>query len=209
MIKNKVAYKTLIITFAVIGCLTLFVLSPGCAPTLTLQEKREDIQFLADWADNYSPFVEANEQIKGCPSYRDLLPKYLEYAEQAKNNREFLYIVQGYFFLVFNSGHADMYPEQGSGLSPKTGKPVKPLFPEAPRYLLSMVCPVRNISSLLKTISGFVTFRRKRGLQKYYSRLKNLRILKVGKWNSSILTAKYKKRLYLVAKGRLAGRVVS
>jgi hypothetical protein len=106
MKKNKVVYNTLTITFAVISCLTLFVLSPGCAPNLTVQEKREDIQFLADWAEHYSPFVEVNERIKGCPSYRDLLPKYLEYAEQAETNTEFLYVVQGYFNLICNSGHA-------------------------------------------------------------------------------------------------------
>ncbi|MHC4890390.1 MAG: S41 family peptidase [Planctomycetota bacterium] len=90
---------------------SLSLLIDGCAPTLTIQEKKEDIQFLADWADHYSPFVEAQEQFKGCPSYRDLLGKYLEYAEQAESNEEFLYIVQGYFHLICNSGHAHMYSD--------------------------------------------------------------------------------------------------
>ena len=113
MKEDDIACNTLGITSTVISCLTLFVLSSGCAPNLTVQEKREDIQFLADWAEHYSPFVEANEQIKGCPSYRDLLPKYLEYAEQARNNRQFLHVVLGYFHLICNSGHA--YMDTGTG----------------------------------------------------------------------------------------------
>jgi len=104
--KSKVTSNTLKISCAVIICLALLILSTGCAPNLTAQERREDIQFLADWAEKYSPFVEANERIKGCPSFRDLLPKYLEYAEQAETNTEFLYVVQGYFHLICNSGHA-------------------------------------------------------------------------------------------------------
>jgi len=62
MKKNKVACSTFGISFAVISCLTLVVLLPGCAPNLTKQERREDIQFLADWADHYNPFVELNEK---------------------------------------------------------------------------------------------------------------------------------------------------
>ncbi len=45
----------------------------GCVPILTTQARKADIQFLADGADKYNPFVEVRERIKGCPSYRELL----------------------------------------------------------------------------------------------------------------------------------------
>jgi hypothetical protein len=91
---------------SIILIVTLGLLICGCAPSLTEQERREDIQFLADWAERYSPFVEANEKVKGCPSYRKLLPQYIEYAEQATTNQEFLYVVMGYYYLICDTGHA-------------------------------------------------------------------------------------------------------
>ena len=94
-----------ILVVVVVSCF----IAKGCAPNLSKKERREDIQFLADWAENYSPFTEVNEQLKGCPSFRELLPEYLEYAEQAETNEEFLHVAQGYFYLICNTGHAHMY----------------------------------------------------------------------------------------------------
>ncbi|MGD2095451.1 MAG: S41 family peptidase [Phycisphaerales bacterium] len=79
----------------------------GCSmtPKLTAEERKKDIQYLADWARDYCPFVELNEKYKNTPSYEALLPKYLEYAEQAQNNREFLLVLDGYFKVIGASGH--------------------------------------------------------------------------------------------------------
>ena len=102
---------------SIILIVTLSLLICGCAPSLTKQERREDIQFLADWAERYSPFVEANERIKGCPSYRKLLPKYVEYAEQATTNQEFLYVVMGYYYLICDTGHAYIWKWGNLGMN--------------------------------------------------------------------------------------------
>jgi hypothetical protein len=78
---------------------------------LTPEERREDIQFLAQWAKDYSPFVELNEKYKDCPSYESLKPKYVKLAEQAQNNEEFLRVVYGYFNLIGASGHSYLLSE--------------------------------------------------------------------------------------------------
>jgi hypothetical protein len=85
----------------------------GCSttPHLTAQERREDIQFLADWARDYSPFVKLTEELKGNPSYEAFLPKYLEYAEQAQTNEEFFRVAYGYYDLICSTGHRYMAGE--------------------------------------------------------------------------------------------------
>jgi protein-S-isoprenylcysteine O-methyltransferase Ste14 len=85
----------------------------GCSttPHLTAQERKEDIQFLADWARDYSPFVKLTEELKGNPGYEALLPKYLEYAEQAQTNEEFYKVVRGYYDLICSNGHRYLVPE--------------------------------------------------------------------------------------------------
>jgi len=85
------------------GCLT--------APKLTPEDRKQDIQFLADWARDYSPLVELNEKYKGTPSYEALLPKYVEFAKQAHSNEEFYQVVEGYFRVIGASGHAYMLPD--------------------------------------------------------------------------------------------------
>ncbi|MHC4691208.1 MAG: S41 family peptidase [Planctomycetota bacterium] len=92
----------------------LFVLfTSGCAtvPKLTAEDRKRDIQFLADWARDNSPFVELAEKHKGNPSYEALLPKYLEYAEQAASNEEFYLVVRGYYDLICSVGHRYLVPE--------------------------------------------------------------------------------------------------
>ena len=85
----------------------------GCSttPHLTVQQRREDIQFLADWARDYSPMVKLTEEFKGNPSYEALLPKYLEYAEQAQTNEEFYRVAHGYYDLICSTGHCYMVGE--------------------------------------------------------------------------------------------------
>ena len=103
------------ITQSVIICavLSTYVMA-GCSttPELTPEDRKRDIEYLAQWAKDYSPFVQLNEKYKGCPSYEPLLPKYLAFAEQAKDNEEFLQVACGYFNLIGASGHAYLIPEE-------------------------------------------------------------------------------------------------
>jgi protein-S-isoprenylcysteine O-methyltransferase Ste14 len=91
----------------------LAVITGGCSttPNLTAQERREDIQFLADWARDHSPLVKLTEELEGNPSYEALLPKYLEYAEQAESNKEFYQVARGYYDLICSAGHRYLVPE--------------------------------------------------------------------------------------------------
>jgi hypothetical protein len=97
----------LIIVFAIL--LVLFG-SGGCVstPRLTPEDRKRDIQFLADWSRDYNPFFELNEKYKNTPSYEELLPRYLEFAEQAETHEEFYQVVNGYFRVIGASGH--FYP---------------------------------------------------------------------------------------------------
>lgn len=85
----------------------------GCSttPNLTAEQRKKDIEYLAQWAKDYSPFVELNEKHKGNPSYEALLPKYLEYAEQAQTNEQFCKVVRGYYDLICSTGHHYLVPE--------------------------------------------------------------------------------------------------
>jgi hypothetical protein len=96
------------------GALFLSVLVPiGCAttPKLTPEDRKRDIEYLAQWARDYSPFVKLAEKYKGNPSYEALLPKYLEWAEQAQSNEEFYLVVKGYYDLICSIGHHYLMPE--------------------------------------------------------------------------------------------------
>jgi len=110
--KNHNFWKKRIYQFAIILAVLLAFIMTGCSPHLTPSERRKDIQYIARWAKDYSPFVELNEKVKGCPSYESLKPKYVELAEQAKNNEEFLQAVYGYFSLIGDSGHFYLMPEK-------------------------------------------------------------------------------------------------
>jgi hypothetical protein len=107
---------------AVFGLLLAFFGS-GCGvktPNLSSEDRKRDIQFMADWARDYSPFVELAEKhnrmdiqsyVKGTPSYKTLLPKYLEYAEQAESNEEFYQVVSEYNRLICPAGHGGLISE--------------------------------------------------------------------------------------------------
>ncbi len=85
----------------------------GCAtaPRLTAEDKRKDIEFLARWARDYSPLVGLNEKYKGTPSYEALLPRYIEFAEQAQSDEDLYLVASGYFSIIGASGHAYLVPD--------------------------------------------------------------------------------------------------
>jgi protein-S-isoprenylcysteine O-methyltransferase Ste14/C-terminal processing protease CtpA/Prc len=91
------------IVLALVGCAT--------TPKLTIEDRKRDIEYLARWARDHSPLVELAEKHKGNPSYEALLPKYLEYAEQAQSNEEFYKVIRGYYDLICSNGHRYLIPE--------------------------------------------------------------------------------------------------
>jgi hypothetical protein len=93
--------------FFVIFSLLYICVMAGCvtAPKLTPEDRKQDIQFLADWARDYDPFTELNEKYKNTPSYQALLPRYLKFAENARTDEEFFQVVKGYFNVIGPTGH--------------------------------------------------------------------------------------------------------
>jgi hypothetical protein len=99
-----VLLTVLLIVFGLVGY--------SCAPRLTAGDRRSDIEFLARWAKNYSPFVELNEKCKGLPSYEAIAPRYIQLAEEAESNVQFYHVVYGYFSLIGVSGHGHLLSEE-------------------------------------------------------------------------------------------------
>jgi hypothetical protein len=100
----KKLFCTLFVTLSIL----LVLFGSGCsvtAPKLTPEDRKRDIQFMADWARDYSPFVELAQKHRGTPDYEALLPKYLEYAEHAESNEAFLFAVYEYYKLICPVGH--------------------------------------------------------------------------------------------------------
>jgi hypothetical protein len=101
--------------FFVILCFFGFhiFITAGCVttPKLSPEDRKRDIQFMADWARDYSPFVELAQKQKGTPDFEALLPKYLEYAEQAESNEEFYQVVGEYYKLICPAGHGGLIAE--------------------------------------------------------------------------------------------------
>jgi hypothetical protein len=111
------------------GCATCFVLSPrrprgpklialalpilplgslllsGCTtpPKLTAEDRRQDIEYLANWARDCSPVTALGEKYKGFPNCEGLKPKYLELAEGAASNEDF-YLVTAAYYNVIGAG---------------------------------------------------------------------------------------------------------
>lgn len=94
-------------------CLVAVLVLVGCSstPKLTAEQRKEDIEFLAQWARDHSPIADLAQERKGSPDYEALLPKYLEYAEQAESNEEFCQVVKGYYDVVCSDGHRYIIPE--------------------------------------------------------------------------------------------------
>jgi hypothetical protein len=99
---------------ALIGTFLTVCGTAGCSytPKLTAEERKRDIQFLADWTRDYNPFVKLNEKYKSTPSYEALLPRYLEFAEHARNNEEFFQVVKCYFNVIGATGHYYLIDEE-------------------------------------------------------------------------------------------------
>jgi len=106
--------------YAVLFVCVLALSSCATVPKLTAEDRKRDIQFMADWARDCSPFVELAEKhnrmdiqsyVKGTPSYEALLPRYLEYAEQAESNEEFYQVVSEYNKLICPTGHGGLIGE--------------------------------------------------------------------------------------------------
>jgi len=92
------------------------LLLPLCSciqpPESTAEGRAEDIEFLARWARDCSPMVPVNERHLGLPRSEDLRPRYVELARRARDHREFLEAVFGYFNLLAVSGHGSIYTEE-------------------------------------------------------------------------------------------------
>lgn len=85
----------------------------GCSipPKLTPEQRRQDIEYLAQWAADCSPFVQLNEQYKNTPSYRALKAQYMAFAEGASSNEDFFLVLCGYIGVIGASGHAYLLSE--------------------------------------------------------------------------------------------------
>jgi len=107
--RTRNVFRVLVLLTAL---LTVFgLVGYSCAPRLTAEDRRSDIEFLARWARDYSPLVELNEKHKGTPSYEALKPRYVEFAERAEKNEEFYLVASSYFNVISASGHAYLFDE--------------------------------------------------------------------------------------------------
>lgn len=88
----------------------IFITQTGCSggPALSSEDRKRDVEFLAEWARKYSPFVELNETLRGLPNYEAVAPRYARMASEAHSDAEFYQIVFGYFSLLGVSGHGHL-----------------------------------------------------------------------------------------------------
>ncbi len=87
---------------------------------LTKEQKGKDIEYLAQWANFYSPFVELNYIQKNIPDYLTLKDYYIDLAEKSETNVEFIQAVYSYAQLIGASGHFSIY--KGSDKNFLSGK---------------------------------------------------------------------------------------
>jgi protein-S-isoprenylcysteine O-methyltransferase Ste14 len=94
-------------------CVGTVAVLAGCStsPNLTAADRRADIEYLAQWARDYSPIAALAAERRGDPDFEELLAKYLEYAEHAESDEEFCRIVKGYYDVVCPAGHRYLAPE--------------------------------------------------------------------------------------------------
>jgi len=105
---RKIVTGCTLIAFLAFAVISSVLAMQGCdlsTPRLNSEDRKRDIEFLAQWARDYSPFVDLNERTKGLPSYEKLRSRYVDLAKNAKDNTEFLQIVYGYASLIGASGH--------------------------------------------------------------------------------------------------------
>jgi hypothetical protein len=102
-----------VFTFALpVSPLFLFILYGCQTPSkLTANDRKQDIEYLVNWAHDYSPFVNLNEKQKGIPSYEALKIRYVKFAEEAESDEDFYIDISSYFNVIGASGHAYLFPE--------------------------------------------------------------------------------------------------
>ncbi len=103
--------KLVALVLPVPSLLSALLCGGSTPPALTAEDRMQDIEFLARWARDYSPFAALNEKHKGVPSFEALKPVYVRFAEQAESNEDFFRVVSAYFGVIGASGHAYLYPE--------------------------------------------------------------------------------------------------
>ncbi|MBZ0099867.1 MAG: hypothetical protein K8F30_12320 [Taibaiella sp.] len=109
--RRPIALKVINFVLPVFPIFLAALYGSSTAPKLTAEDRKQDIEYLANWARDYSPFVELNEKQKGVPSYEALKPKYMKFAEEAESNEDFYLVASSYFNVIGASGHAYLFPE--------------------------------------------------------------------------------------------------
>ena len=110
--KVRSASGDLLLRWSIAAAVVCFLAGCSSAPKLTAEDRREDIRFLAQWAKEYSPFVELNESLKGLPDFEAMAPRYMQLAAEATTDTEFYQVVYGYFSLLGVSGHGHLLSEE-------------------------------------------------------------------------------------------------
>ena len=100
--------KTLLI---VVLCMIVGGCGIGPAPHLTVEDRKADIEYMAKWARDYSPLVKHAEKYIKHPGYEELLPRYLDYAEQAQSNEDFSWVARAYGSVICPKGHSYLVDE--------------------------------------------------------------------------------------------------
>ncbi len=109
--RRPIAPKLVALALPVLPLFSFVLCGCSTPPKLTAEDRKQDIEYLARWAHDYSPFVALNEKHKGVPSLEALKPRYVEFAEQAESNEEFYLVASAYFNVIGASGHAYLFPE--------------------------------------------------------------------------------------------------
>lgn len=103
--RRKARRLTLFLALAALGAAVVLRGWFFSTPRLSPADRRADIEYLAQWATDYSPFVDLNERMKGLPNHEELRAGFVKLAEGAKDNTEFLQIAYCYAQLIGASGH--------------------------------------------------------------------------------------------------------
>ena len=106
------AMQPMLLNWCFIAVLPWLAIGCSHAPKLTAQDRRNDVNFLARWANECSPFVDLNERVRGLPNYETLAPRYMQMAAEAKSDAEFYQVIYGYFSLLGVSGHGQLLPQE-------------------------------------------------------------------------------------------------
>lgn len=111
MSSNSLKYRCPVnsIVLTLVGFVLLSCSNFSYNPELTKEQKKKDIEYLAKWANFYSPFVELNKTLKGIPDYWALKDFYIDLAENSETNAEFVQAAFCYAQLIGASGHFSIH----------------------------------------------------------------------------------------------------